>query len=151
MSQGVAPVSLETLLETSKVIFVLAIPSAENKALLGREELARIQPDAVFALISRSHLVDFDVLTELVTAGRFKAVIDVFPQEPLPRDHPVRSLENFVLSAHRAGALDVAFKQMGRMVLEDMDLLTRGLPPQASKRAERETVRRMRSMPVTRN
>ena len=48
-------------------------------------------------------------------------------------------------------ALDVAFKRMGDMVLEDMDLVDRGLPPLCSKRAERETVSRMRSKPVTRN
>jgi phosphoglycerate dehydrogenase-like enzyme len=63
----------------------------------------------------------------------------------------VRKLEGFILSAHRAGAMDVAFKQMGRMVLEDMNLMIRGLPPVLCRRAERETVRRMRSKPVTRN
>ena len=54
-------------------------------------------------------------------------------------------------SAHRAGALDIAFKRMGDMVLEYMDLIERGLPPLRSKRAERETVSRMRSKPVDRN
>ncbi|MES0002849.1 hydroxyacid dehydrogenase, partial [Mesorhizobium sp. M0051] len=50
-----------------------------------------------------------------------------------------------------AGALDIAFKRMGDMVLEDMDLIDRGLPPLRSKRAERETVSRMRSKPADRN
>jgi hypothetical protein len=40
---------------------------------------------------------------------------------------------------------------MGEMVLEDMDLMDRGLPPMRCKRAERETVSRMRSKPVERN
>jgi hypothetical protein len=40
---------------------------------------------------------------------------------------------------------------MGDMVLEDMNLLDRGLPPMRGKRAERETVTKMRSKPVTRN
>ena len=35
-------------------------------------------------------------------------------------DHPVRNLNGFICSAHRAGALDTAFEQMGDMVLEDM-------------------------------
>jgi phosphoglycerate dehydrogenase-like enzyme len=69
----------------------------------------------------------------------------------LPADHPVRALEGFILSAHRAGAMDVAFKQMGRMVLDDMDLMMRGLTPISCRRAERETIRRMRSIPVIRN
>jgi phosphoglycerate dehydrogenase-like enzyme len=63
----------------------------------------------------------------------------------------VRKLKGFLRSAHRAGALDSAFKKMGDMVLEDMDLMDRGLPPMRCKRAERETVSRMRSRPVTKN
>ena len=148
---GVEPASLQDLLTRSDVIFVVASVTSENGGFLGEAEFAAMRKGASFVLLSRAGVVDFEALMKAVRSGHIKAASDVFPQEPLPRDHPVRSLENFVLSAHRAGALDVAFKQMGRMVLEDMDLLTRGLPPQASKRAERETVRRMRSMPVTRN
>jgi hypothetical protein len=59
--------------------------------------------------------------------------------------------KGFVRSAHRAGALDVAFKRMGDMVLEDMRLLDRGLPPMLCKRAEREIVSRMRSRPVAKS
>ncbi|MBP7242418.1 hypothetical protein [Amaricoccus sp.] len=71
--------------------------------------------------------------------------------EPRGQDHPVRRLPGFLRSAHRAGALDVAFKRMGDMVLEDMALIDGGLPPLRGKRAERETVSRMRSRPVTTN
>ena len=74
-----------------------------------------------------------------------------FPRSRWRTDHPVRTLPGFLRSAHRAGALDVAFKRMGDMVLEDMDLIDRGLPPLRGKRAERETVSRMRSKPVDRN
>ena len=42
-------------------------------------------------------------------------------------------------------------KKMGDMVLEDMDLMDRNLPPMRCKRAERETVARMRSKPVSVN
>ncbi len=56
-----------------------------------RERLGSIPQDAVLVLISRSHLVDFDALTELLHARRFKAAIDVFPQEPPPLDHPIRT------------------------------------------------------------
>ncbi len=86
-----------------------------------------------------------------VESGHIVAASDVFPQEPLPLDHRVRRLPGFLRSAHRAGALDSAFKKMGDMVLEDMDLMDRDLPPMRCKRAERETVARMRSKPVTVN
>ena len=104
-----------------------------------------------FILLSRAGVVDFDALVTAVKSGHIRAASDVFPEEPVPAGHPVRKLEGFILSAHRAGALDVAFKQMGKMVLDDMGLVTRGLPPVTCRRAERETVRRMRSKPVSRN
>lgn len=141
--QGVTPVDLDTLLERAKVIFVLAIPSAENKALLGRSQLARIQPDAVFVLISRSHLVDFDALTELLTAGRFRAAIDVFPQEPLPADHPIRQAPNVILSAHLAGSVPKELRTIGRMAVNDIEAMLAGLPPLEMQVAQPEIVYRL--------
>jgi phosphoglycerate dehydrogenase-like enzyme len=141
--QGATPVGLNELLERARVIFVLAIPSRENKALLDREKLSRLQPGAVLALISRSHVVDFDALTDLVTAGRFKAVIDVFPQEPLPADHPIRRAPGVVLSAHRAGSVERDLRLIGRMVVDDLETMLAGLPPTQLQRAEPELVERM--------
>jgi phosphoglycerate dehydrogenase-like enzyme len=87
---------------------------------LDRERLNHLQQDAVFVLISRSHVVDFEALTELVTAGRFKAAIDVFPQEPLPFDHPIRQAPNVILSAHLAGSVPKDLRTIGRMVVNDI-------------------------------
>ncbi len=141
--QGVTPVDLDTLLATSQVIFVLAIPSVENKALLGRERLNLIQLGVVLVLISRSHLVDFDALTELVSAGRFKAAIDVFPQEPLPLDHPIRQASGAVLSAHRAGSVARDMRTIGRMVVDDVEAMLMDLPPLAMQVAQPEIVFRL--------
>jgi phosphoglycerate dehydrogenase-like enzyme len=141
-SQGVEPVELISLLEQSKVIFVLAVPSVENKALLSRELLERIQPGAVLVLISRAHVVDFEALTELVLAGRFKAAIDVFPVEPLPLDHPIRQAPGAILSAHRAGSVKEGLWQIGQMVVDDLEAIVRGLPPQRLQMAQPELARR---------
>jgi len=141
-TQGVEPVSLEHLIESSKVIFVLAATTSENQALLSRDLLERIQPGAVFVLISRAHVVDFDALTELVSAGRFKAALDVFPTEPLALDHPLRSAESAILSAHKAGPVVEALWEIGEMVIDDLDAITRGLPPQRMQAAQPELIAR---------
>ena len=142
-SCGVEPVGLETLLTDSRVIFVLAAPSTENRALLSRELLQRIQPDAVLVLMSRAHVVDFDALTELVSAGRFRAAIDVFPAEPPALDHPIRRAEGAVLSPHRAGSVPEGFWELGQLVVDDLEMLARGLPPRRLQPAAREVVRRL--------
>ncbi len=141
-SLGVQPVELDSLLDTSRVIFVLAAPSAENRALLSRERLERIQPGAVLVLVSRAHVVDFDALTDLVVAGRFKAAIDVFPTEPLEADHPIRRAEGAVLSAHRAGPTEEGCWEIGEMVVDDLDAIVRGLPPQRLQLAQPELIGR---------
>jgi len=143
LRQGVAPTGLDDLLSRSKVIFVLAIPSQENKAMLDRERLSKIQPGAVLALISRAHLVDFDALTDLVRQGRFQAVIDVFPQEPLAPDHPIRSAPGVVLSAHRAGSVERDLREIGRMVVDDLTAIIAGIPPTAMQPAQMELIHRL--------
>ncbi len=148
---GVEPADLESVLAKSDFVFVVASVTSENEGFLGASAFASMRPGAAFILLSRAGVVDFDALMAAVRSGHIVAASDVFPEEPLAADHPVRRLPGFLRSAHRAGALDVAFKRMGDMVLEDMDLMDRGLPPMRCKRAERETVARMRSKPVTRN
>ena len=146
--QGVTPVDLETLLAQSRVTFVLAVPSAENQALLSRAKLELISAGAVLVLISRAHVVDFDALTELVLAGRFRAAIDVFPQEPLAPDHPIRQAQGAILSAHRAGSVKEAMWQLGEMVVDDLEAIAQGLPSRRLQLAEPELVARYRSNSV---
>lgn len=148
---GVEPASLETVLSSSDFVFVVASVTSENRGFLGADAFAKMKKGAAFILLSRADVVDFPALMAAVASGHIVAASDVYPQEPLPADHPVRRLPGFIRSAHRAGALDSAFKKMGDMVLEDMALMDRGLPPMRCKRAERETVSRMRSKPVSVN
>ena len=138
--QRVEPVDLDTLLATSRVIFVLATPTSSNRALLTGEKLDLIAGDAVLVLLSRSHLVDFDALTERLLAGRFRAAIDVFPDEPIGNDHPIRRAEHAVLSSHRAGAISEGLHRVGRLVADDLEALCSGRVPQMMQVAQPELI-----------
>lgn len=151
VEHGVQPASLHEVLTESDFVFVVASVTTENRGFLGAEAFTAMRKGAAFILLSRADVVDFPALMDAVRRGHIVAASDVYPDEPLARDHPVRNLPGFLRSAHRAGALDSAFTKMGEMVLEDMDLMDRGLPPMRCKRAERETVSRMRSKPVDKN
>jgi phosphoglycerate dehydrogenase-like enzyme len=139
-TQGVTPVDLEKLLRTSKVIFVLAVPSAENRALLNQEGLGLIAPGAALILVSRAHLVDFDALTQMLLEGRLRVGLDVFPEEPLPKDHPIRKATGAVLSAHRAGGDAHGFRNIGRMVVNDLEAVLSGHAPQEMQTAQPEFI-----------
>ena len=71
--------------------------------------------------------------------------------EPISKNDPFRKLKNVLFSPHRAGALDVVFKEMGNIVYQDIQLIQKNLPPRLCKRAEKETVGLLRSKPVDHN
>jgi phosphoglycerate dehydrogenase-like enzyme len=141
-TQGVVPTPADELLERSRIVFVLAVPTQSNRAFLDRERLGRLRPEQVLVLISRAHLVDFDALTEMVLEGRFRAAIDVFPTEPLPADHPIRSAEGAILSAHRAGGGPDTYRHIGGMVVRDLEAVLKGLSPQELQVAQPEYILR---------
>jgi phosphoglycerate dehydrogenase-like enzyme len=143
-----SPAGLEEVLSSSDAVFVFASVTSENQGFLGKRELEMIRSGGLFVLMSRAGVVDFDALTEAAQSGRLKVATDVFPEEPFTRTHPIRALPNVVLSAHRSGGMPEAFYEIGRMVLADVELLVRGLPPISCRAAQPETVRRLRSKPV---
>lgn len=142
--QGLRAANLDALLAGCRVIFVLAMPSAENWAMLDRRRLELIQAGAVLVLVSRAHVVDFDALLELAAAGRFRAAIDVFPAEPVPAGHPVRSSANTVLTAHLAGHVREHVHEIGNMVVNDLEAILAGLPPLEMQIVQPEVVDRLR-------
>lgn len=144
---GGEPASLETALSEPRVIFALAGVTAENRGLLSRARLETIRSDAIFLLLSRAGLVDFDALVDLVAAGRFRAATDVFPEEPAPADSRARQVAGLLLSPHRAGALPTTLAAIGAMVVDDLGLILQGLPPQRLQPARAETVGRWRNPP----
>jgi phosphoglycerate dehydrogenase-like enzyme len=107
-----------------------------------------IRPGGVFVLMSRAAVVDFEALTDAVGSGRIKAATDVFPTEPFSTEHRIRGFPNVLLSAHRAGGMSEALLEIGRLVVSDIELMLRNLPPISCRVAQPETVGRLRSMPV---
>ena len=148
---GVEPVDFDTLMAENRFVFVMAAITTENKGLIDARALSLMQRGAMLLLMSRAAAVDFPAMTQAAAEGRIRVATDVFPVEPLPQDDPIRQVPNMLFSPHRAGALEFALREIGTRVLEDMDLISRGLAPVACRRAERETVARFRSKPVGRS
>jgi phosphoglycerate dehydrogenase-like enzyme len=144
---GGEPASLAAALSEPRVIFAMAGITEETRGLLNRARLETIRSDAIFLLLSRAGLVDFDALLDLVAAGRFRAATDVFPVEPAPADSRARQVEGLLLSSHRAGSSPATFATIGEMVIDDLGLILQGLPPQRLQPARVETVSRWQNPP----
>lgn len=145
---GVEPASLDDVLSKSRFVFVVATITTENAHLIDAGKLALMQKGAKLLLLSRAAVADFEALKDFAGSGRIHVATDVFPEEPVAADDPIRRVPNILFSAHRAGALTSALRNIGSLLLEDLGQIARGLPPVACKRAERETVSRLRSKPI---
>ena len=148
LREGVLPASLEEVLSNSRFVFVVAAVTDDNIGLLNSDKFDLMQKGACLLLMNRAAIVDFESLTNYTYEGKIRVATDVFPDEPLPLNHPIRSSPNVLLSPHRAGALSSALLEMGDYILEDLTLMEQGLPPLNCKRAELETVVSLRSKPV---
>jgi phosphoglycerate dehydrogenase-like enzyme len=139
------PVGLEELFRRSRVVFILAPPTKENAGSLDKKYFSLMQKGSVVVLVSRAGIVNFDDLLDACESGHIRAAIDVFPQEPIPPDHRARRTPNTILSAHRAGNVPEIMHEIGKMIVDDVELVLRGLPPQRTQRATVETAAKFRS------
>jgi len=137
---NVKSADLETLLSECKLIFVLAVPTPENKGVLNRKRLGLIQKDAILLVISRAHLVEYDTLIDMVNKRHFRAAMDVYPDEPIPPDHPVRQSKGTILTPHIAGHIPEIYANLGPMIINDLEAMISGFPPRELQNVERELV-----------
>ena len=108
---GVALVSKSQLLADSDILSIHLVLSDRTRHIVGAEELALMKPTAYLVNTSRGPIVDeaalVDTLRRKAIAG---AALDVFDVEPLPVEHPLRSLDNTVLTGHTGYAIQEAFE-----------------------------------------
>ena len=148
---GVKPTNLKNLLKKSEIIYVLASITSSSEGMIDSAKLKLIKPKATLVLMSRAAIINFKDLFRFLKRKKNYAAIDVFPIEPFPKNDPLRKLDNVIFSPHRAGALDEAFKEMGRIVIEDMHLILKGLPPRLCKIAKKETIKNLKPQSVNFN
>lgn len=146
---GVVPASLEECFRRSSVVFLLAASTTENAGQIDGSYFNSMPQGSVVVLASRAGIVDFDALLDAAASGHIRAAIDVWPEEPIPPGHRARRTPNTLLQAHRSGNIPEIRPRMGQMVVDDLEQILKGLPPQRCQRAQWETVSKIRSKPVS--
>ncbi|HXY33006.1 MAG TPA: D-2-hydroxyacid dehydrogenase family protein [Planctomycetaceae bacterium] len=98
---GARLVSKEELFRDADVLTIHLVLSARTKGLIGAAELRTMKPSARLVNTSRGPIVDEPALIEALRERRIAgAALDVFDVEPLPNDHPFRSLDNVLCTPH---------------------------------------------------
>jgi phosphoglycerate dehydrogenase-like enzyme len=125
---GVRKADLDSIFRDSKVVSNHAPITPETKGLVGKAQLAGLQPGSVFINTARAYTVDYQALLEELRTGRFYAALDVFEKEPLPSDSPFFDLPNVILTPHAAGHSEDSHRAQGQAMVDEIQRFLAGEP-----------------------
>jgi phosphoglycerate dehydrogenase-like enzyme len=121
--------SMEALLAESDVVSIHVPLTESSRGLIGAKEIARMKPTAYLINTSRGPIVEEAALIDAVKAGRIAgAGLDVFDIEPLPADHPYRTLEGIVPTPHLGYTSAENYRCYFEEGIEDIDAWLKGAP-----------------------
>lgn len=124
--------SKEALLSDSDIVSIHLVLSERTRGLLGAAELARMKPSALLINTSRAAIVDQSALLHALRAGNIAgAGLDVFDSEPLPADHPLRTLPNVLATPHLGYVADDNYRIYFTQAVEDIQAFLAGTPLRA--------------------
>ncbi len=110
---GVEMIGLEELLGEADFVSLNCDLNPTSRGLIGRERLALMKPGAVLINTARGSIVDQVSLVQALESGRIAgAGLDVFQDEPLPVDSPLRRMDNVLLGPHNANASPSAWERV---------------------------------------
>lgn len=117
---GAKLVTKDALLQHADVVSLHLVYSERSRNTLGATELALMKQGAILVNTSRGPLIDETALLESLLAGRIVAALDVYNQEPLPAEHPLRTLDNTVLTPHLGFVTEATFREFYGQSVENI-------------------------------
>ncbi len=119
MRSGATFLELDALLEEADIVTVQLKLSEDSRGLLNEQRLRRIGPDGVLINTARGAIVDERALARVLAEGALGAAgLDVFAEEPLAPDSPLRRLDNVVLTSHLGWLADLTYRTFAQAVVE---------------------------------
>jgi len=134
---GVRRVPLDDLLKEADMVTIHVPLMAATRGMIGERELALMKPTSILVNTSRGPVVDEATLTRALEAGTISAAgLDVFEEEPLAGDSPLRKMKNVLLSPHIAGNNRATWYRRGRFAFENMQRVMEGKEPLSPVQAD---------------
>lgn len=116
---GVRPASFDEVLEGADVISLHVPLVAATEGLIGADELRRMKPSAYLVNVARGGIVDEAALAAALSAGEIAgAALDVYSQEPLEADSPLREAPGLVLTPHLGASTSEAQELVATEIAE---------------------------------
>jgi D-3-phosphoglycerate dehydrogenase len=126
---GVGYVGKDDLFRQSDFIAIHVVLSQRSRGTVGARELGLMKPSAFLINTSRGPIVDEAALLAALCDNKIAgAGLDVFDVEPLPLDHPLRKLDNVVITPHLGYVSEQNYRQYFAGVAEDIRGFLDGKP-----------------------
>jgi phosphoglycerate dehydrogenase-like enzyme len=126
---GVELVAKDALFQRADIVTVHLVLGDRTRGIVGERELAMMKPTALLINTARGPIVDehalIHALRHSIIAG---AALDVFDEEPLPVDHPLRRLENALLTPHLGYVTTENYRLAYGEAVEDIRAFLAGAP-----------------------
>lgn len=126
---GMTPVGFDALFSQSDIVTCHVTADPRLKGLISARELGLMKPGGWLVNAARGFLLDEKALVAALESGQLKgAALDVFEEEPLPKDSPLRKLDNVILSPHLGASSAEAEKRVSLSVADQVArFLTQGV------------------------
>ena len=113
-------------------ILIMCLPGTrETDRFMDARRLALLPSHAVLVNVGRGNAVDQRALADLLEADQLAgASLDVFEEEPIPRDDPIWTCKNLLITPHIAGnmTLEYTVDYATDLFCEDLENYCNGLP-----------------------
>ena len=119
--------TMEEILKKSDIVSMQARLTDETRNMFGEAQFKLMKPTALFINTARAGLVDEGALVKALQNGVIRgAGLDVYSQEPLPKDHPFLKMNNVTLMPHRAGVTSTIVMNTLRLLMPEVERFTKG-------------------------
>jgi len=126
---GVTWVSKRELFEQADILSIHLVLSERSRGLVDAQALAWMKPSALLVNTARGPIVDEQALVDALSNGRLAgAALDVYSQEPLPLEHPFRTLPNVLATPHVGYVSEQNYRQFYGQMIEDIQAWANGAP-----------------------
>ena len=127
--QGVERVEKDELFRRSDILSVHLVLSPRSRGLVGKREIGLMKSSAILVNTSRGPICDTEAVIEALKAERLAyAGFDVYDQEPLPINHPLRQAPNVILTPHIGYVTDENYHSSYPQIVEDVIGFLNGKP-----------------------
>ncbi len=126
---GAAHAPKDELLARSDYVSLHLVLGERSRHTIAARDLALMKPTACLVNTARAGLVDTQALLEALRTRRIAgAALDVFDQEPLPDDHPLRGLDNAILTPHLGYTVEESLRSFYGATVECLQAWLDGAP-----------------------